>query len=237
MVIINKEKEIKLYIAGGKCFSNYANWICNDDFYNKFTIDETSNIENANIVLLAGGSDISPDLYQENKHIKTSCSNISRDLEELVTINYAIKNNIPIIGICRGAQLLCVVAGGKIVQNMHHEFYHDIYWYNFTEKKMSGNASMHVNSMHHQLQYPYSISQEDYEILAYTHQIKTTEDIDIGDNSIISKSLIIKKGEPEIVWYKKIKGLAIQYHPEALNDDLSLLYTKKCLLNKILSLC
>jgi Predicted glutamine amidotransferases len=148
----------------------------------------------------------------ENVTVNTLLKIPKRDLEELLITGYAIENRLPIIGICRGAQMLCVVAGGKLIQDISHKFLHNITIFD-TKRFGINKNTMEVNSMHHQLQYPYNIkNKNEYDIIA---SIKTNPvNVSTGGSADISVETLIKKGEPEIVYYPKINGLAIQFHPE-----------------------
>ena len=70
-----------------------------------------------NGLLLTGGEDVDPTLYGEpNRHSKRV--NPARDNLELWGLNFALERKIPILGICRGMQLLTVALGGKLYQDL-----------------------------------------------------------------------------------------------------------------------
>src|SRR5690606_27873987 len=62
------------------------------------------------LVVFTGGEDVDPSVYGE-KNV-ASYSNLRRDNEEVLLWSLARANNIPIGGICRGAQLICALSGG-----------------------------------------------------------------------------------------------------------------------------
>lgn len=64
-------------------------------------------------VVLAGGTDINPALYQEQRKVKYDYDDV-RDEIELHWARYADEKGIPILGICRGAQLLNIHRGGDL---------------------------------------------------------------------------------------------------------------------------
>ena len=55
-------------------------------------------------IVIGGGSDIEPDHYEGIRH-PTQRYDAERDLFEIAMINRALDENIPVLGICRGAQL------------------------------------------------------------------------------------------------------------------------------------
>ncbi|MGM9902983.1 hypothetical protein A5844_001738 [Enterococcus sp. 10A9_DIV0425] len=75
-------------------------------------------IQKIDKLLLAGGQDISPDLYGEAPHPKLGGVNKQRDLFEQALILEALKQKKPIFAVCRGMQLLNVTLGGTLYQDL-----------------------------------------------------------------------------------------------------------------------
>ncbi|MEV5570030.1 gamma-glutamyl-gamma-aminobutyrate hydrolase family protein [Spirillospora sp. NPDC052269] len=69
-------------------------------------------------VVLAGGSDVDPELYGAERHPETSAPQPLRDRFELALVRAAIAADLPFLGICRGLQLLNVARGGGLVQHL-----------------------------------------------------------------------------------------------------------------------
>ncbi|MDD2201234.1 MAG: gamma-glutamyl-gamma-aminobutyrate hydrolase family protein [Firmicutes bacterium] len=70
-------------------------------------------------LLLTGGDDIDPRLYGEtHPHPKIAAINPVRDEFEMALAVAALELDIPILGICRGAQVLNVAAGGGLIQDI-----------------------------------------------------------------------------------------------------------------------
>ncbi len=80
------------------------------------TIDDV--INTAHGILLSGGGDISPLSYNEEPHPKLSCVDSVRDNTEIAVVKSGIKNELPILGVCRGMQLLNVALGGTLLQDI-----------------------------------------------------------------------------------------------------------------------
>jgi putative glutamine amidotransferase len=68
-------------------------------------------------VMFTGGSDVSPALYGEEPHPTTNVKP-ERDTAELLLMRAAIENDLPVLGICRGLQLMVVAYGGKLHQHL-----------------------------------------------------------------------------------------------------------------------
>lgn len=70
-------------------------------------------------LLLSGGVDVDPFLYGEEPQPKMGRIDVSRDRVEMLLIPKALEMNIPILGICRGIQVLNVSAGGTLYQDIY----------------------------------------------------------------------------------------------------------------------
>lgn len=164
-----------------------------------------SDIKKCDMLLLWGGDDISPLLYNEapipgsGPHHPTD-----RDLFEWELIKKFSERGIPIVGICRGAQMLCAAAGGKLVQHTtgHTGTSHDIVTYD--------NQKFSTSSDHHQMLYPYGYCS--HELLAWMEVNRSTTYL--GNGFEKSKLLNGELKEPEVVFFDDLNALAIQCHPE-----------------------
>ena len=75
-------------------------------------------LQNIDGLLLSGGGDMNPLLVGEEPSPKLHGINSERDLPELLLINLAYNRQIPILGICRGIQMIASALGGKIYQDI-----------------------------------------------------------------------------------------------------------------------
>jgi len=205
----------KIFVVGSAI--NYADFIKDASL--------VSDIEDADIVLFTGGEDVSPSLYDTTKHSSTRC-NIERDKSEMAVFK-KIKPTQLAIGICRGSQFLCVMNGGKLVQDVEG---HAIYG---THSITDGNTLYEITSTHHQMQYPYNLDSDEYEILFKSTKLRSPRYY-AGDN--ISNDAILTYGEPEIVLYHKEnlpKCLAIQGHPEYMRPNAPVVEMLNNLINNV----
>jgi putative glutamine amidotransferase len=69
-------------------------------------------------VLLTGGGDVDPVFYGEERHPETHDAEPGRDEFELDLARRAMEEDLPLLAICRGAQVLNVAAGGTLVQDI-----------------------------------------------------------------------------------------------------------------------
>jgi putative glutamine amidotransferase len=155
-------------------------------------------------VVLWGGEDISPSLY-DTERIDHSGPAVpsERDLFEWHILKEAKALGKPIIGVCRGAQMVCAFAGGKLVQDVSgHGNQHLIECYD--GKKFS------VTSSHHQMLYPYNVP---HKLLAWsqTHKSKYYRGMKPEESQKFLDKIV---KEPEVVYFPEINAMAIQCHPE-----------------------
>ena len=69
-------------------------------------------------VLLTGGADIDPAVYGETDRHPTVELAPDRDAYELALARLAVERDMPLLAICRGAQVLNVAAGGTLIQDI-----------------------------------------------------------------------------------------------------------------------
>jgi len=69
-------------------------------------------------ILLTGGGDVDPAFYGEDRHETVDDAEPGRDEFELDLARRAMEEDVPLLAICRGAQVLNVAAGGTLVQDI-----------------------------------------------------------------------------------------------------------------------
>ena len=176
-------------------------------------------IQNSCLVLWGGG-DISPGIYGQHPSSRTGALDTpsSKDQLELNLAGRAIKMGLPIIGVCRGAQMMCALAGGKLVQDVSgHSHDHFI--------ETDEGKVLTATSLHHQMMYPWDVS---HRLIAWCSPPRSSSYLE--GNALTEKvlkdvvssfpaDLDVEKREPEIVYFPTIKSLCIQGHPEFINNE------------------
>lgn len=107
---------------------------------------------------LTGGGDIEPSRYGERAAAETEDVDPARDDLELVLLRAALDRDIPVLGICRGFQLINVALGGKLLQHVegHTRSLGELHPHSATAAPGSryaaacGDRAHGVNSSHHQ---------------------------------------------------------------------------------------
>jgi len=75
-------------------------------------------------LILAGGADIDPASYGREPHPETLGTVRERDVFEIALTHAAIERDLPLLGICRGMQLINVALGGTLLQHLPEHFGH-----------------------------------------------------------------------------------------------------------------
>ncbi len=126
-------------------------------------------LEHVDGLLLSGGGDLNPLFMDEEPAPQLHSVNYKRDLAELLLIRLAYDRQIPILGICRGIQMLAAALGGTVCQDIYslmpdiqpigHDQQLDRRYASHTIRTTSdstilrpllGDAPVAVNSFHHQ---------------------------------------------------------------------------------------
>jgi putative glutamine amidotransferase len=75
-------------------------------------------------LVLAGGADIDPSTYGAERHPATINTRPERDVVEVALARRALERDLPLLGICRGMQLLNVALGGTLIQHLPDDVGH-----------------------------------------------------------------------------------------------------------------
>lgn len=165
--------------------------------------------QTADIIVFPGGPDVPPDMYQSKAHPKTYTDR--RRYAKFDTLyRHAAERGISAVGICGGAQYLCVKAGHKLIQHVERHALHG------THEVQSIFGPAQVTSTHHQMMLLGEGG--DFELLAWadgissTHQDGNEEEVSLPENK-----------EPEAVFFlssneNEINSLAVQWHPEYMRE-------------------
>jgi len=168
---------------------------------------------NADAIIIGGGKDVNPQLYKKPEYSKI-CGEFDnyRDSLEITMIKYADNKKLPIMGICRGQQIINVVHGGTLIPdiptfidgNIKHRSEKDSAHVIIPVKgswidKVFIQDTFWVNSRHHQ-----SIDKlaKGFDVVAYSL-----------DSVIEAISIKNQSSHPFT--------MAVQFHPEDIRDSLS----------------
>lgn len=159
-------------------------------------------------LLVTGGDDLAPSLYNELPHPKTECSQYDLDLLDIKLIKYFHKFNRPILGICRGIQSINVAYGGTLYQDLPSE-YPQCRPQTHTQSDKNKNFEHLIQTLPNT--YARSLFGTNYGVNSFHHQaIK-----EVGKGLIVSA--VSEDGVIEAIEADQL--FAVQWHPERINDD------------------
>ena len=162
-------------------------------------------------LLLAGGADIDPGAYGQPTHQATNGTVPERDSFEIALVRAAIGRDLPVLGICRGMQLINVARGGTLVQHLPEHLGHR------EHRRTIGS----FDGAHHEVQLAEGtlairvVGEARHATKSHHHQGVDS----LGEGLRVSATSVLD-GLPEAI---ELSGrrfvLGVQWHPEA--DDES----------------
>lgn len=169
--------------------------------FEKLGYEVVTKIEDATLVCFTGGADVSPHLYGDQKHPYTG-NDPGRDAYETQVFEDASGRGLPKVGICRGAQFLNVMSGGRMYQHVeNHTRSH------FITDVVTGDQ-VYVSSTHHQMMMPSS----EGVLVAFSNLHGERQ---WYEGEVFKRD--ISNTDYEVVYYPHTSSLCFQPHPE-FND-------------------
>ena len=157
--------------------------------------------------LLTGGHDVDPALYGEEKGPFCGPQNGDRDVLEKAVFAYALEKDLPVFGICRGIQLINVLCGGTLYQDIP------------TEYQAEGKVEHHMSP-------PYNVPCHRVEILEDTPLFRLLGKAELAVNSyhhqavkelasVLRPMAVSEDGLTEALYMPEKRFIqAVQWHPE-----------------------
>ncbi|MBQ8831722.1 MAG: gamma-glutamyl-gamma-aminobutyrate hydrolase family protein [Oscillospiraceae bacterium] len=150
-------------------------------------------------LLLAGGEDISPELYGEVNEGLSVGMDKAREASDPLAVDAFIKAGKPILGICRGMQALNVIFGGTMIQHLNEKCavhtpengvdkFHTV--------KIESGSIIHT------------LYGEETEVTSSHHQAVK----DIADAFVVTAAA--PDGTVEAIEHKTLNIVGVQWHPE-----------------------
>ncbi len=158
-------------------------------------------------LILSGGHDVSPYLYNEENHPKLGETLELRDRVEYLLIKKAIEFKKPILGICRGLQLLNVYFGGTLHQDL-----------SLSSASLRHSSPMEPTFLEHHVEIKKDstlfewLKESKIKVNSFHHQIIK----DLAKEFTISA--LASDGVIEAFESKELNIYAVQWHPEMLYD-------------------
>ena len=210
-------KQLKIGITDCGKFENYRRWMEMESYVEvvklSVHLQNAPEIEFCDGILFSGGEDLHPELYGKPEYVKEyGLKEIipARDQFEYEVIEKAFGLKKPVLGICRGLQLINVYLGGTLVPDiptMHHSTVHG---------KISGQDQTHFIRVEN-FSMLYDISGQELGIVNSAHHQSVERPAKELKISAFSEPGIVEAME----WKEPAKKswlLMVQWHPERMSD-------------------
>lgn len=162
-------------------------------------------LERLDAVVLAGGADLDPGLYGADPHPETVGTRPERDAAEVPLLKAALEHDVPVLGICRGMQLMAVVSGGTLVQHLPEAVDHE------RHRPAPGVYGLHDVRLE-----PGSRA---YDVLGPTASVPSYHHQGLASAGSLSVTGWADDGTPEAVEDPTRRfALGVLWHPEASED-------------------
>jgi putative glutamine amidotransferase len=212
-ILCSCQKQETKTIILSKASENYVKWMEDDNtiILDAYTIKNTDSIlALADGIILTGGEDINPLQYNDTLNFVV-CEDIDyqRDTLERKLFDFAFKHKIPLIGVCRGMQMMNVASGGTLYGDIPTEIGTTVIHRNNGEVNHKivlvdtcslifplGTDTVMVNSWHHQ---GLKIMPNNLRVIARAFDGLT-------------EAVVMEKSEHPFM-------IAVQFHPERLEED------------------
>ena len=175
---------------------------------------ELTSFNEAELVVFTGGADVSPEYYGEKRIPGVAC-NPSRDTVEKAQFITARDAGKAFIGICRGAQLLHVLHGHKLWQDVN---FHALGGAPHTTYDLVSGDVVMTTSCHHQMMRVDDVNdpKNDFKVVAISDRSTHRRAQDVTFR--VAKDQIAFRNDIEVLWYPETNSLCYQGHPEFGND-------------------
>jgi putative glutamine amidotransferase len=164
-------------------------------------------------LVITGGRDVDPAAYGQTPHPNTDQPADDRDAWEFALLRGALARRLPVLGICRGAQILNVALGGTLHQHLPDVVGHT--------RHQAGNAVFTTSSIR---TVPGTrvagLVGESTEAQCYHHQAIATVGRDLVVSASDTADGVIEAVEIDQAIHPDAWVVAVQWHPEERLDDL-----------------
>ena len=158
-------------------------------------------------LIVSGGVDVDPASYDAEPHPETKGCTPDRDAFEIALVRRAAELDMPVLGICRGMQVLNVAFGGTLIQHLPETLGHE------DHRRVPGNFD---EADHDVRLVPESLAAAAAGELLHTTKSHHHQGVDdVGEGLIVTGTSVIDELAEAIELPERRFVLGVQWHPEA----------------------
>lgn len=161
-------------------------------------------LERLDGVIFTGGPDVDPTFMGEEPIPELGITNRNRDLFEIALVRTAVAKHVPILGICRGAQIINVALGGNVYQDLASQYPGKILKH---YQSAPGDQPTHFVSVNHDSKLFKTIGDN---VFVNSRHHQAIKDVPEGLQIVATAS----DGVIEAIENKDASVQAVQWHPE-----------------------
>ena len=200
----------------------YANIVKSETYRHS---NVTAAVEGVDAVIFTGGEDIAPTLYRTPEpwhQIEAEKDfNATRDVNDFLLMSYCLDKEIPLVGFCRGSQMLGVVSGATVIQDIPVWFQQQGLSYNFEHRNEKATPTSYRDYA------PHSVNISEGSILATLFETTVVDGCPSWHHQAVNKTEetnLVVSGTTTVSGIKMVEGIerkdkklaiGLQFHPEA----------------------
>ena len=162
-------------------------------------------------VMLAGGGDVDPAEYDEPQHDMTKSIDPDRDRAEIMLTRWAVLDDRPLLGICRGIQSMNVALGGSLVQDIPSQWQTALH-HNGHYEKAARDEVLHMVRVEPGSQVERIVERPDVGVNSFHHQAVKR----VADGFVVTS-----RAPDGIIESIELPGkcfvVGVQWHPEEMS--------------------
>ena len=165
-------------------------------------------------LLMSGGGDINPLYVGEEPVPQLQDVDTFRDEFDLILLRLATNRQLPVMGICRGHQLINVAFGGSVYQDIHSQHEATLFKHSQTMPREQVSHSVRITDTSSRL---FDILKKEPEILVNSFHHQAVKDV----APEFKETAVAPDGINEAMEHPEKEIFSVQWHPEAMaaNDD------------------
>jgi Predicted glutamine amidotransferases len=163
-------------------------------------------------ILLSGGGDIAATRYQESEDVLCDTVSFDRDEVEFALVHLAVETNWPLLGICRGLQVINAALGGTLYTDLPTQYASTLV--HSTADELGRDYAAHEVTISQGTRLAGILGESQLRVNSFHHQAvkRIAEGLKVAAHA--SDGLVEGLENPELHFF-----LGVQWHPECLPNE------------------